>query len=226
LFDTTPAAFATGPTPATPAKYTIDATFALDKKAWVYAVALEAGSPAPSANQIREREDASGNSVWNTSYAGMIASGTTSNFSFGWENNSSEIRPGKSYDLYFVTETYGRLSTPVKITATTTALQSTYPSMYVRGDIFTDGTTAKAMTLVDDNLWELHVVELKSGSFHFEVSGLTSWGVYWGDSVEPDGIADVSSTAIPLNDPGSIDYYLRFNTATGEYQIIPNHIFN
>ena len=162
-FDTNPAVFTTAPTPAAPAKFTIDVTFALDKKAWGYAVALEAGSPAPSAAQIRDGKDASGIELdWDCRYSGETQGSVTETCSFREDNYSVPFNP-EPYDLYFVTETYGLLSTPVKITATTRALRLP-PSMYVRGHLYRRNT-AKSMTLVD-NLWALDVDEaqIKLGS--------------------------------------------------------------
>ncbi len=223
-FNTTPAVFSSGPTVTGTEKFTISFSYTVNKKAWVYCVALESGSPVPSAAQIREGKDASGNDVpWRCALShevSVVDSGSEKTDTFGNNFRDSSIRPGKTYDLYFVTETYGRLSTPVKITATTTALQSTYPSMYVRGDIFTDGTTAKSMTLVDDNLWALDVDEaqIKLGSFHFEVTGESSWGMYWGDNTTPDKIADASGEAIQL---GTTYYYsILFNASNLEYELL------
>jgi len=207
-FDPTLAMFNSGPTVTATGKFSIRVLFTLDKKALVYAVALEGGSPAPDVTNIVG---------W---YNGLsLPGGSAYEQVFGDEENWSELLPGKTYDIYYIIDTYGIRSTPVKISATTKSLQSTYPSMYVRGDIFTDGTTVKAMQLVDDNLWRLEGCSLKeSGSFHFEVTGGVSWGTYWGDTAPADGIAEINGDPMLLGSTGGSPK-IEFNTDTGEWTI-------
>lgn len=94
------------------------------------------------------------------------------------------------------------------------ALEQINNQVYLRGT--SDNWTAQAMTLVDNNTWEITATFAGSGAERFKFDTVGDWSGALGDT-QADGVAQVNGADISTPSAGS--YKITFYSRTSSYRI-------